>query len=84
LPRRSPEHLRAESRDVRSATALIDIISIAQQASPNVIGQIEFLRAQLMGGVQRREDQTFARQARAFVVDPRKKVLVRPVRSSRP
>ncbi len=27
--------------------ALIDIISMAQQASPKVIGQIEFLRAQL-------------------------------------
>jgi hypothetical protein len=26
----------------------IDIISIAQQASPNVIGQIEFLRTQLI------------------------------------
>src|SRR5205807_4663689 len=37
----------APNRAISNREAPIDIISIAQQASPNVIGQIEFLRIQL-------------------------------------
>ena len=37
----------APKRAISKRDAPIDIISIAQQASPNVIGQIEFLRVQL-------------------------------------
>src|ERR1700680_4558031 len=37
----------APKRAISKRDAPIDIISIAQQASPNVIGQIEFLRIQL-------------------------------------
>jgi len=45
LARRSAEHLGAEARDIERE-ADIDIISMAQQASPKVMGQMEFLRAQ--------------------------------------
>ena len=37
----------APKRAISKREAPIDIISIAQQASPNVIGQMEFLRFQL-------------------------------------
>src|SRR5271155_787536 len=37
----------APKRAISKREAPIDIISIAQQASPNVIGQMEFLRIQL-------------------------------------
>src|SRR5262249_59388197 len=38
----------APKRAISKREAPIDIISIAQQAKPKVIGQIEFLRIQLM------------------------------------
>src|SRR5881275_1498374 len=38
----------APKRAISKRDAPMDIISIAQQASPNVIGQIEFLRIQLI------------------------------------
>src|ERR1700687_5331261 len=38
----------APNRAISNRDAPIDIISIAQQARPKVIGQIEFLRIQLM------------------------------------
>src|SRR5229473_6573060 len=38
----------APKRAMSNRDAPMDIISIAQQAKPNVIGQIEFLRIQLM------------------------------------
>ena len=44
--RGDPRNTSAPKRAMSNREALIDIISIAQQASPNVIGQIEFLRAQ--------------------------------------
>src|ERR1700686_5622481 len=37
----------APKRAISNREAPMDIISIAQQASPNVIGQMEFLRIQL-------------------------------------
>ena len=38
----------APKRAISKREAPIDIISMAQQARPNVIGQIEFLRTQLI------------------------------------
>ena len=45
--RGEPRNTSAPKRAISKREALIDIISMAQQASPNVIGQMEFLRAQL-------------------------------------
>src|SRR6476661_9134259 len=45
--RGEPRKTSAPKRAMSNRDALIDIISMAQQASPNVIGQIEFFRAQL-------------------------------------
>src|SRR5690349_12742883 len=45
--RGDPRNTSAPKRAISYREALIDIISIAQQASPKLIGQIEFLRAQL-------------------------------------
>ncbi len=45
--RGEPRKTSAPKRAISKRDALIDIISMAQQASPNVIGQMEFLRAQL-------------------------------------
>src|SRR5689334_19096312 len=44
--RGDPRNTSAPKRAISYREALIDIISIAQQASPKDIGQIEFLRAQ--------------------------------------
>src|SRR5689334_24058748 len=44
--RGDPRNTSAPKRAMSKREALMDIISIAQQASPNVIGQMEFLRAQ--------------------------------------
>src|SRR5436305_2334338 len=44
--RGDPRKTSAPKRAISNREALIDIISIAQQAKPNDIGQIEFLRAQ--------------------------------------
>src|SRR5580693_159308 len=46
--RGEPRKTSAPKRAMSNREADIDIISIAQQASPNDMGQIEFLRAQLM------------------------------------
>src|SRR5882724_10051644 len=46
--RGEPRKTSAPKRAISNRDALIDIISIAQQARPNDIGQMEFLRAQLM------------------------------------
>src|ERR1700688_1978697 len=48
LCRGDPRNTSAPNREISKRDALIDIISIAQQASPNDSGQIEFLRPQLM------------------------------------
>src|SRR5580700_11762326 len=48
LWRGDPRKTSAPNREISKREALIDIISIAQQARPNDIGQIEFLRPQLM------------------------------------
>src|ERR1700735_3340744 len=48
LCRGEPRNTSAPNREISKREALIDIISIAQQASPNAIGQIEFLRPQLI------------------------------------
>src|SRR5579863_9962050 len=45
--RGEPRNTSAPKRAMSNRDALIDIISIAQQANPKVIGQIEFFRAQL-------------------------------------
>src|ERR1041384_2973734 len=45
--RGDPRNTSAPKRAISNRDALIDIISMAQQASPKLIGQIEFLRAQL-------------------------------------
>src|SRR5580658_6983663 len=45
--RGEPRKTSAPKREMSKRDALIDIISIAQQASPKVIGQIDDLRAQL-------------------------------------
>src|SRR5580698_8382814 len=47
LCRGDPRNTSAPKRAISNRDALIDIISMAQQANPNDIGQIEFLRAQL-------------------------------------
>ena len=47
LCRGEPRKTSAPKRAMSKREALIDIISMAQQASPKVIGQMEFLRAQL-------------------------------------
>src|ERR1700682_24505 len=46
--RGDPRKTSAPKRAISNRDALIDIISIAQHANPNDIGQMEFLRAQLM------------------------------------
>src|ERR1041384_1395823 len=46
--RGEPRKTSAPKRAMSKRDALIAIISIAQQARPNVIGQMEFLRAQLI------------------------------------
>src|SRR5579871_3706210 len=46
--RGEPRKTSAPKRAISNREALIDIISIAQQAKPNDMGQMEFLRAQLM------------------------------------
>ena len=48
LCRGDPRNTSAPNREISNREALIDIISIAQQASPNAIGQMEFLRPQLI------------------------------------
>src|ERR1019366_8210150 len=48
LCRGDPRNTSAPKRDISKREALIDIISMAQQARPNAIGQIEFLRPQLI------------------------------------
>src|SRR5215469_1618639 len=44
--RGEPRNTSAPNRAMSYREALIDIISMAQQASPNDIGQMEFFRAQ--------------------------------------
>src|ERR1035441_6220450 len=44
--RGDPRNTSAPNRAISNRDALIDIISMAQQASPKVMGQMEFLRAQ--------------------------------------
>src|SRR5882724_3993819 len=46
--RGEPRNTSAPKRAISNRDALIDIISIAQQARPNDMGQMEFLRPQLM------------------------------------
>src|SRR5262249_62084511 len=46
--RGEPRNTSAPKRAMSNREALIDIISMAQQARPKDIGQMEFLRAQLM------------------------------------
>src|SRR5579864_6787416 len=46
--RGDPRNTSAPKRAMSKREALIDIISIAQHAKPNDMGQIEFFRAQLM------------------------------------
>ena len=46
LWRGEPRNTSAPKRAISNREALIDIISMAQQASPNDIGQMEFFRAQ--------------------------------------
>lgn len=46
--RGEPRKTSAPKREMSKREALIAIISMAQQAKPKVIGQIEFLRAQLI------------------------------------
>src|SRR5580658_4512965 len=46
--RGEPRNTSAPKRAMSKRDALMDIISMAQQARPNDMGQIEFLRAQLM------------------------------------
>jgi hypothetical protein len=48
LCRGLPRNTSAPKRAISNRDALVAIISIAQQASPNVIGQSEFFRAQLI------------------------------------
>jgi hypothetical protein len=47
LCRGEPRNTSAPKRAISKREALIDIISMAQQARPKVMGQMEFLRAQL-------------------------------------
>src|SRR5436190_15013233 len=46
--RGDPRNTSAPKRAISKRDALIDIISMAQQARPNDMGQMEFLRAQLI------------------------------------
>src|SRR5713226_1455877 len=46
--RGEPRNTSAPKRAISNRDALMDIISMAQQARPNDMGQIEFFRAQLM------------------------------------
>src|SRR5690349_22716206 len=46
--RGEPRKTSAPKRAISNRDALIDIISMAQQARPKDMGQMEFLRAQLM------------------------------------
>ena len=48
LWRGEPRKTSAPKREMSKREALIDIISMAQQARPNAIGQMEFLRPQLI------------------------------------
>jgi hypothetical protein len=48
LCRGEPRNTSAPKREISNREALIDIISMAQQASPKAMGQIEFFRPQLM------------------------------------
>src|ERR1700689_701251 len=48
LWRGDPRKTSAPKREISNRDALIDLIPIAQQARPNDIGQIEFLRPQLI------------------------------------
>ena len=48
LWRGEPRKTSAPKREISKREALIDIISMAQQARPNAIGQMEFLRPQLI------------------------------------
>lgn len=48
LWRGEPRKTSAPKREMSKREALMDIISMAQQASPKAMGQIEFLRPQLM------------------------------------
>src|SRR5580704_8539045 len=48
LCRGDPRNTSAPKREMSKREALIDIISIAQQARPNAMGQMEFLRPQLI------------------------------------
>ena len=57
--RGEPRNTSAPKRAISNREALIDIISMAQQARPKVIGQMEFLRAQLIGLIERGEDDAF-------------------------
>ncbi len=56
LARRGPEQLPSPTATCRSAAAPVDIISIAQQARPNVAGHIDCLRDQLTAGRGREQD----------------------------
>src|SRR4051794_32449108 len=46
--RGEPRITSAPKREMSYREAIMDIISMAQQASPKLIGQMEFLRAQLI------------------------------------
>src|SRR5229473_8065585 len=46
--RGEPRNTSAPKRAISNRDALIDIISMAQHAKPNDMGQMEFFRAQLM------------------------------------
>lgn len=48
LCRGDPRITSAPNREISYRDPIIDIISIAQQASPKLMGQIEFFRAQLI------------------------------------
>src|SRR5580698_9183740 len=48
LCRGEPRITSAPNREISKRDAIIDIISIAQQARPKLIGQMAFLRAQLI------------------------------------
>src|SRR5579883_2395309 len=48
LCRGEPRNTSAPNRAISKRDALIDIISIAQQARPKAIGQMEFFRPQLI------------------------------------
>ena len=48
LCRGDPRNTSAPNLEISKREALMDIISIAQHASPKAMGQIEFLRPQLI------------------------------------